>query len=123
MVADGSDGDGDVGIGSGMRESFGRTLRRLVQGDIETDAVTRRLRVMLDADLDLDLGGTLPYRLRRLVSLALSRGAHIDWARLLDDLDCWTHPDRKVQRAWARDFFAPDAGTPVATVPPVTAAI
>jgi CRISPR system Cascade subunit CasB len=88
-------------------ESLGRTLRRLVRRDVDIDGdpISRRLRILLDADLDVSLGGTLPYRLRRLITLALSRDARIDWAGLLTDLESWEHPDRFVQRRWARDFF------------------
>jgi len=72
-----------------------------------------RLALLLDSSLEPD-GGTLPYRLRRTVSLVLSRKGHITWPVLLDDLLSWDAPSRRVQKAWARSYYrtaAPTSGS------------
>jgi CRISPR system Cascade subunit CasB len=45
----------------------------------------------------------LPHRLRQMI--ALLNDQPIDFQKLLNDLLYWNHPDRKVQNAWARDFY------------------
>lgn len=86
--------------------NFGGTLGGLVEAQrSEDDAMARRLAILLDSSLAADGGGTLPWRLRRIVRLALSKDAQIDWPRLLEDLLAWNHPSRRVQRAWAQAFY------------------
>lgn len=49
----------------------------------------------------------LAYRLRQMVQLLESKGIGLDWKALLDNLDHWELPDRKVQERWARDCYVP----------------
>jgi CRISPR system Cascade subunit CasB len=55
---------------------------------------------LLDADED-----ELPWRLRQIVSLTTASGIALDWPQLLKDLLGWDHPDRYVQRRWAREYW------------------
>lgn len=47
--------------------------------------------------------------LRSGVALCQSNNVAIDWARLLHDILAWDAPDRRVQRTWARSFWAAPA--------------
>jgi CRISPR system Cascade subunit CasB len=62
----------------------------------------RRLEVLLDAD-----EGQLPFRLRQAVRFLQSNRVPVSWAQLLHDLPRWNHPERYVQKAWARAYYAP----------------
>jgi len=87
---------------------FGRTWRLAIAGN-DSESIRRRFNTLLDAEYDSRTGdGDLPYRLRQMVRYAASRGAGVDWPRLLADLRYWDHPDKPVQKQWARSFFAPD---------------
>jgi CRISPR system Cascade subunit CasB len=61
-------------------------------------ALERRFITLLDADSD-----QLPHRLRQMV--ALLKEYPLDFSTLLDDLLRWTHPDKRTQNRWARDFY------------------
>lgn len=82
-----------------------RALRRL---NLESESTERRVLSLLNAD-----AVALPIHLRHL--FALIRGhapdQHLDYDRLLRHVTQWDHPDRWVQRQWARDWWA-------ASVPP-----
>jgi len=77
-----------------------------VSGENE-DPVERRLRVLLDSELDYYSGGELSYRLRQIVRYILSQGGAIDWPQLLADLRNWDRIDKRVQKRWARNFYKP----------------
>ena len=47
----------------------------------------------------------LPYRLRQLVQMLGSKEIPLNYHHLLRDLRLWSHPDRPVQRAWARAYY------------------
>jgi CRISPR system Cascade subunit CasB len=66
--------------------------------------VERRFTALLASHRD-----ELPTHLRHSISLLRTHGVPADWARLLSDLSRWDHPDRIVQRRWARDFWRTDA--------------
>ena len=92
--------------------SLATTLRGLTGAktdkEIEEHPLTRRFRILLDADLSWDgASGELPYRLRQIVRYALQKDARIAWDRLLRDVQDWNSPTRKVQKKWARDYFSP----------------
>lgn len=80
---------------------FGVTLR-LVGETTQSKSFDRRVEILLNAAPE-----QLPYRLRRVIQLAGSRGIAVHWPTLLADLTHWTHPDRFVQLRWARDYFHP----------------
>jgi CRISPR type I-E-associated protein CasB/Cse2 len=71
--------------------------------DEPVDTAERRLATLLRSHRD-----DLPSHLRQTVSLLKSRGVTIDWSGLLRDLMAWDHPDRYVQRKWARAYWTPN---------------
>ena len=91
--------------------SFGRTMAALkAQPGTSEESLERRFAILLDADFDPREGaGELPFRLRQTVKLVLSKEGRIDWPRLLHDLHAWNHPDKYVQKRWAKDFYTPFA--------------
>lgn len=96
---------------------LGNIMRRLATSMQKSTNEFRRFHILLDAEFDTvydreDLlepwaegGGELAYRLRQMVKLAASKGIGIDWAELLVDLCHWSHPNRAIQKKWARSFF------------------
>ncbi|MHB1295321.1 MAG: type I-E CRISPR-associated protein Cse2/CasB [Anaerolineae bacterium] len=62
----------------------------------------RRIATILDAD-----ESQLPFRLRQAVRYLRSSRVAVDWPLLLNDLLYWQHPDRFVQKQWARSYYAP----------------
>lgn len=97
--------------------NFGRTMAALRQTAYKKnpDGISRRFKILLDADFDLmdgkPAGGELAFRLRQLVKLAASKEVGVDWAQLLYDLRRWSQPGKYVQKAWARAFYAPGPTT------------
>lgn len=88
--------------------SFGRTMAALVKPDETGKSLERRFAILLDADFDPREGtGELPFRLRQTVKLVLSKDGRVDWPRLFADLRQWNHPDKYVQKRWAKDFYTP----------------
>jgi len=79
---------------------------RLSSGNEPADAVARRFSILLTSDEE-----RLVHHLRQSVAQLTSHGIAIDFVRLLDDLRHWDHPDRYVQRNWARQFWAPPTTT------------
>ena len=63
--------------------------------------IDRRLESLLDADET-----QLPFRLRQAMHFLASNRVSLDWTCLLDDLLHWNHPDRTVQKEWARSYFS-----------------
>jgi len=86
--------------------SLGASLRRVRQqiqsndGDDRQISLDKRFGTLLDADRE-----QLPFRLRQIVSLLAANQVAVDWRRLLRDVRSWSHDDRFVQLAWARDYF------------------
>ncbi|MFO7959069.1 MAG: type I-E CRISPR-associated protein Cse2/CasB [Candidatus Brocadiia bacterium] len=85
---------GDIG-------NLGETFRR-VRSATDSDSVEKRFVALLNCHVD-----DLPDHLRHAVSLAESKEVPVNYRRLLKDLGYWDHPDRFVQRQWARSFWAP----------------
>lgn len=86
-----------AGGGAGnLGESFTQTL------DPRSDnrAIERRFTALLAAHTD-DLG----FFLRQAVSFLKSKEVPVNWQQLLSDVLAWGHPDRYVQRQWARSFW------------------
>jgi CRISPR type I-E-associated protein CasB/Cse2 len=70
----------------------------------DSASIERRFIDLLDTDRqDLD------YKLRQAITLIAPHELPLDWGLLLVDLHWWDHPDRKVQKRWARDFWAAGA--------------
>lgn len=82
------------GIGT-MGTVLGRIAREGGSASVE-----RRFMALLNSHPE-----DLPERLRHAVALARSRDIPVNWHQLFRDLRGWGHPDRYVQRRWARDFW------------------
>ncbi len=99
VTNDEADGVGETAVSPTHTPSFGKSLR-----DIRTEkngnGLDRRVERLLDAD-----ASQMPFYLRREVNFVTNEGGTINWATLLDDLLKWDHPDRYIQRNWARDYF------------------
>lgn len=94
------------------RGNFADTWKAAVAGR-GSDSIKRRFHILLDAEYDPFTGdGDLPYRLRQMVRYAAGRGVGVDWPVLLADLKYWNHPEKPVQKRWARSFFSADAPDP-----------
>ncbi len=91
--------------------NFGTTMRRLKQAQKTTsESIDRRMKLLLDCQFDAlsngrNGGGALAHRLRQYVKLAASKEIGVDWKQLLRDLRRWSHPQRFIQKQWARSFF------------------
>jgi CRISPR system Cascade subunit CasB len=83
--------------------NFGLSLRR-VRNEKNGAGLDRRVERLLDADEQ-----QLPFHLRQAVHFLASNRGRVDWGRLLEDLLRWSHPDRYIQRKWARTYFAKEA--------------
>jgi CRISPR system Cascade subunit CasB len=80
---------------------LGDSLRLLrSQAGVNEEGVDRRMAALLDA-----VYVELPFRLRQVVRLLAQHDLPLDWRRLLEDLRWWDHPDRWVQKRWARSYF------------------
>jgi CRISPR system Cascade subunit CasB len=61
----------------------------------------KRFIDLLDTDAD-----EMPYKLRQAVTLMARDKVGLDWVLLIWDLVRWGDPDRRVQKDWARGFWA-----------------
>lgn len=90
---------------------FGLTWKRAIAGT-DSASIQRRFHILLDAQYDPHTGdGDLPYRLRQMARYAASKGVGVGWPALLVDLKFWNHPEKHVQKRWARTFFAAERPT------------
>jgi len=80
--------------------NMGDHLRSLVR-ELGDDASTERRFVQL---LRMRRG-TLEPRLRQHISILKSKDIAVNWHQLFGDLRNWGHPNRFVQRNWARAFW------------------
>lgn len=93
-----------------LEGNFGVTMRAVKAARKGSEAVDRRMGILLDSEFDrVDNsrygGGEMAYRLRQCVKLADSNGIGVDWEKLLEDLVWWSHPSRRVRKEWARSYF------------------
>lgn len=90
---------------------FGKTWKAAIMGS-SSESIGRRFNVLLDSDFDSQTGdGDLPYRLRQMVRYAVSKGVGVDWPQLLVDLKWWSHPEKPVQKRWARSFYSKETSS------------
>ena len=80
--------------------NMGATFRRITS-QTESESIEKRFIALLSCH-----GDDLPQQLRQAVSLARSKDVPVDYSQLLRDIRYWGHPDRFVQREWARAFWA-----------------
>lgn len=86
---------------SGGMGTLGAAFRQLWKSNDEAEGPERRFVALLDSDSE-----DLPMRLRQAISLLKTNDIAINWQQLLRDLRSWSHPDRYVQRQWAKDFWS-----------------
>ena len=81
--------------------NLGASLDRMAPShDSARPGVERRFTALLNCDSE-----DLPTHLRHAVGLLSAKETPVDWAQLLRDVLAWSHPTRRVQRAWARAFW------------------
>lgn len=80
--------------------NMGTAFRQL--GDHES--AVKRFLAMLDCHVE-----QLGEHLRHAISLARSKEVPINYRLLLDHLVRWPDPERKVQLAWAREYWAKES--------------
>lgn len=80
--------------------NMGRHFARARDPQADNTAIERRFAILLAAHAD-----DLDFHLRQAVSFLKSRDVPINWHQLLIDVMGWGHPERYVQRRWARDFW------------------
>jgi len=85
--------------------SLGASMRRAVTGGSNEESTGRRLQILLDADFEEGAASELAFRLRQTVQWLAGARVGVDFAQLLNDLCFWSHPDRFIQKQWARDFY------------------
>jgi len=73
---------------------------RLARGEEENEAIERRFTALLAAHPD-----DLPDYLRQAVGFLRSKEVPVDWNQLFLDIQHWSHPERIVQKDWARRFW------------------
>ena len=81
--------------------SLGEAFARLYSAQGESPSLQARFMALLDAHPE-DIGE----HLRTAVSLLASKDIPLAWDQLLRDILLFHHPDRVVQRRWARHFWA-----------------
>jgi len=91
--------------GPKTRHNMGTTMRLAAiaahgVGEIEGSSTERRFVAMLDSHRD-----ELEDHLRHAIRLARSREVPVNYLQLLKDLGRWNLEGRRVQRAWAAQFW------------------
>jgi len=86
---------------AGGAGNLGDSLRHARDEKTNAKGLDRRIEILLDANLE-----QLPFRLRQAIQYLQSNRIPVNWQQLLTDLLLWSHPDRPVQRRWARSYFA-----------------
>lgn len=87
---------------SGRQGDMGAHLAQTRRPDEREDALERRFTALLAAHPD-----DLPFYLRQTISFLRSKGdIPVNWSQLLIDIQAWSHPERYVQKRWARSFWA-----------------
>ena len=108
----------------GCTGDFGQAMSQLCRNMQREPKDFRRFHILLDAEFDrlfdpddidspwAEGGGELAYRLRQTVKLMASKDVGVDWVELLVDLCSWSHPNRRIQKKWARSFFGDSTAPP-----------
>ena len=86
------------GGGSG---DLGSTLRKVRIPGKNEKGLDRRFQNILDAEKL-----QLPFRLRQMIHLLHSNRIKVDWLQMLEDLIHWDHPEKYVQKKWARSYYS-----------------
>ncbi len=91
----------------GATGDMGDHFRRAARAAPDATAIERRFTVLLSAHPD-----DLPFFLRQAVSFLRSKEVAVNWQQLFRDLTAWGHPERYVQRNWARSYWGPTDDRP-----------
>ncbi|MBU6362395.1 MAG: type I-E CRISPR-associated protein Cse2/CasB [Chloroflexi bacterium] len=67
----------------------------------ERNPLDRRVEILLDADAT-----QFPFRLRQALRLLKSKDVKVNWQSLAEDILSWGHPNRFVQKNWAKAYFS-----------------
>jgi len=67
----------------------------------DSESIEKRFVAIVNSHED-----ELPNHLRHAMSLLAADSIPVDWVQLLLDLQRWTHPERFVQRRWARSHWS-----------------
>lgn len=86
---------------AGGRGNLGEAFRRAIASPSDRDAIERRFTALLAADPE-----EFDYHLRHAVAFLRAKDVAIEWSQLLRDVQDWRMPDGRVQRRWARSFWA-----------------
>jgi CRISPR system Cascade subunit CasB len=89
--------------------NLGAHLAATITNEANRPPVERRFIALLSAHTD-DLGKLL----RHTISYLKSKEQPVNWRQLLLDLLAWDHPDRYVQKKWARAFWGRQESEPQA---------
>lgn len=81
----------------GGEGNLGTAFRRIPD---QSGSIESRFVALLNCHPD-----DLSDHLRQAVGLLRAKDVPIDWGRLLRDIRSWDHPERFVQRAWAREYW------------------
>lgn len=84
-------GDGDLGASLVKAKWRGKNEK----------GIDRRFQNLLDADK-----AQLPFRLRQVIHLLKTNQVRVNWNQMLGDLLHWDHPDRYIQKKWARSYYS-----------------
>jgi len=94
--------------------SFGDALCR-ARSPRYRKGLDRRVEALLDSD-----SAQLPHRLAQVVRFLHSQRVPVNWRSLLEDLLQWEHPNRFVQKKWARAYFSLPLQPEPSTILPIT---
>jgi CRISPR system Cascade subunit CasB len=81
-------------------QPLAEVLSDLWHKEQQSRSLEARFRSLLESDPD-----QLPDRLRRIVTYIRSKGASLNYERLLGDILHWKSQNRRVQQRWARQFY------------------
>jgi CRISPR system Cascade subunit CasB len=81
--------------------NFGDSLKILAAARGESESLERRFISLLNCHTD-----DLPDHIRQHVGLQKSGDIPINWTQLFKDILKWDHPDKFVQKKWAKSFWA-----------------
>ncbi|NUN10683.1 MAG: type I-E CRISPR-associated protein Cse2/CasB [Ignavibacteriaceae bacterium] len=79
--------------------NFGDSFRKLAAA-VSSESIELRFNSLIQCHTD-----DLQYHLRNAVSLFSSKGIAVNYEELFRAIKNWNHPDRFVQRQWARSFW------------------
>ncbi|MPN44097.1 hypothetical protein SDC9_191658 [bioreactor metagenome] len=89
----------------GREQSFVDALRCLSPEEYK-EGTRAKFRALLDTPGKAEFEALLAAKVGRLLRYMKAKGAKVDFGALLRDLCDWDQPEHRVQRRWARAFFA-----------------